>query len=52
MVTSVVTGEALLVGVTCLLIYVSSVVAAGMTMATTTHRYQLEPPTVKKIFVK
>ena len=47
MVTSVVTGEAILprVGVTCLLIY-ASVVVAGMTMVTTTHRYQLEPPMV------
>ena len=48
MVTSVVTGEALqAVGVTCLLIY-ASVVGAVMTMATTTHRYQHEPPMVWK----
>lgn len=48
MVTSVVTGEALqAVGVTCLLIY-ASVVAAVTTMATTMHRYQPEPPMVRK----
>jgi hypothetical protein len=45
-VTSVVTGEVLPVGDTYLLIYASVVVAAETKMATTTHRYQLEPPTV------
>lgn len=47
MVTSVVTGETFLprVGVTCLLIY-ASVVVAETTMAMTTRRYQLEPPMV------